>query len=101
VPRAAGSDDGPEEITRDTIKRLTKLFYYSKAGEAACVEDSRYLLMSHLDCVLQQLPATLQHACAYTADPPIVELSVYTCRGFDTVLCRCCRDIDDPLLTDR
>jgi hypothetical protein len=46
VPRAAESDEGPEEITRDTIKRLTKLFYYSKAGEAASVQDSRYMLMS-------------------------------------------------------
>jgi hypothetical protein len=62
VPRAAESDEGPEEITRDTIKRLTKLFYYSKAGEAACIQDSRYLLMSHVDFVLQQRLGTAQNA---------------------------------------
>ncbi|WIA38615.1 hypothetical protein OEZ86_001925 [Tetradesmus obliquus] len=31
VPRASDSDEAPEEITRDTIKRLTKLYYYDKA----------------------------------------------------------------------
>jgi hypothetical protein len=45
VPRAAESDEGPEEITRDTIKRLTKLFYYDKAGKAGRVQDSS----SHAD----------------------------------------------------
>jgi hypothetical protein len=43
VPRASESDDGPEEITRDTIKRLTKLFYYDREGEAGCILDSRFV----------------------------------------------------------